>query len=294
MTKTTPAAETTISPDLIRALLQEQMPDVADLPLERVTNGFDNEIHRVGEDLAVRMPRRSAAASLMENEQRWLPELGPMLPIATPVPVVFGRPAMGYPWPWSVVPWFDGVPLAHSPPLDQQTLIDDLTGVLNMLHITADAEAPTNHYRGVPLAERDALTRNYAELADGVDRGAVLELWDELLETPPWGGEPIWVHGDLHPLNLLVRGGRLAAVIDFGDLTSGDPATDLAVAWMLFDDEGRYEFRTACRIDGRGVDIHTWNRARAWALTLSLAMVAHSADDPTLRRLGIATLNQLL
>ena len=294
MARSTPPAEATISSDLIRALLQEQMPELADLPMEFCGASWDSEIHRVGDAHAVRMPRRAQAAQLIENEQRWLAELGPILPLAVPTPLLRGKPAMGYPWPWSVVPWFDGVVLAHSPPLDQDKLIADLSGFLNALHIRADAHAPINDVRGIPLRDRDETTRiNLHECAD-IDHDRIETLWGELAATPAWGGEPIWVHGDLHPLNLIVRGGRLTAVIDFGDITSGDPATDLAVAWMLFDADGRSEFRNACTIDGRTVDIHTWNRARGWALSLTLTLLAHSDDNPTMHRIATATLNQVL
>lgn len=270
------------------------MPELADLPLEHQGAGWDNEIYRLGDHHALRMPRRAKSAPLIENEQRWLTELGPNLPLPVPVPILCGKPAMGYPWPWSVVPWFAGIPLAHSPALDQDRLIADLSGFLNALHVEADPHAPINEHRGGPLADRDQITRNRFEQCDGIDVERVEALWTELLETPTWGASPIWIHGDLHPLNLLVRGGRLAAVIDFGDITSGDPATDLGVAWMLFDEEGREAFRNACTIAGRSVDIHTWNRARAWALSLAIMMLSHSADNPTMHRIGTATLNQVL
>lgn len=294
MPNATPTAETTISTELIRALLQAQMPELADLPLVHQASGWDNEIYRVGDDLALRMPRRTLSGALVANEQRWLPEIGPALPLPVPIPVLAGKPALGYPWPWSVVPWFEGIPLAHSPALDQDRLISDLTGFLNALHVEADPHAPINEHRGIPLADRDELTRDRIAVCDGIDTERVEDLWTELLETPAFGGTPVWLHGDLHPLNMLVRGGRLAAVLDFGDITSGDPATDLAIAWMLFDDEGRYFFRSECKIDGRSVDIHTWKRARGWALSIAIMMLSYSDDNPTLRRIGMATLNQVL
>lgn len=294
MSKPKPSAEVEIGHELLLTMLKEFLPEFAEEQIEYVGAGWDNEIHRVGADHAIRMPRRKAAARLIENEQRWLPELAPILPLPIPAPIFAGHGAFGYPWAWSLVPWFPGVPLAHSPALDQAQLIDDLSNFLNSLHVPAHEDAPSNEFRGVPLAERDkGLRRNLAN-TEGVDSEAVLELWESLVDGPAWGGEPIWLHGDLHPLNLLVRSGRLSAVIDFGDVTSGDPACDIAVAWMLFDDEGRSAFRTALRIDGRSVDIHTWNRARAWALSLAVAYLANSADEPTMSRIGHTTLRQVL
>ncbi len=294
MTNSKPAAEVTISHDLISTMLKEFVPELADEPIVLHETGWDNEIHRIGDHHAIRMPRRKLAAELVENEQRWLPELAPSLPLPIPEPVYSGHGAFGYPWAWSVVPWLEGVPVAHSPALDQDRLIDDLSGFMNALHVPAPDDAPHNPYRGVPLNDRDERLREHVDQVEGIDRNAVLELWDELAATPPWGGEPIWLHGDLHPLNLLVRGGRLSAVIDFGDITAGDPAGDIGIAWMLFDEEGRSAFRAALTIDGRGVDIHTWNRARAWALCFAIAVLANSEDDPTLWRIGRATIGQAL
>jgi aminoglycoside phosphotransferase (APT) family kinase protein len=294
VTNPTPAAETTINTDLVHALLVDQYPELADQPIEFTSSGWDNEIHRIGDHHAIRLPRRTLAAELVEHEQRWLPELAPHLPLPVPTPVHNGHPAIGYPWHWSVVPWLPGVPLAHSPSLDTTTLAIDLARFLNALHRPAPADAPRNPYRGVPLPDRDATVRKNAAEVEGVDAGRALELWAQLVETPPWGEEPLWLHGDLHPLNLLVHGGRLSAVIDWGDITAGDPAADLAVAWMAFDSDDRLRFRDSLELNGHRVGVHTWNRARAWALSLGLAFVAHSSDNPALRRIGATTLDRVL
>lgn len=295
LTANKPNADITISHDLIHALLKEFVPDLADLPLELHGEGWDNEIHRLGDDHAVRLPRREEAAVLVEHEQRWLPELAPNLPLPIPTPTHSGRPAFGFPWAWSIVPWLPGIPLAHAPRPTNDQLLDDLSGFLNALHVPAPDDAPDNPHRGGPLSDRaDLVHARIDAIPDHIDSTGAHQLWDELLDTPTWGGEPIWLHGDLHPLNLLVRGGRLSAVIDFGDVTGGDPATDLSIAWMVFDEPTRSEFRKRLTIDGRSVDIHTWNRARAWALSHATAYLANSADDPTMRRLGTATLNAVI
>ena len=127
-----------------------------------------------------------------------------------------------------------------------------------------------------------------------VDRGAVLGLWERALSTPPWSGPPLWIHGDLHPGNLLVSGGRLSAVIDFGDLAAGDPATDLSVFWMLLPPSARQTFLTSAREEFDPLDDHTLMRARGWALALGLAYLANSRDDEAMSALGRATIDNAL
>ena len=143
----------------------------------------------------------------------------------------------------------------------------------------------------LPLAERDEITRQRVDqLGDLVDRELVLSRWEEVLTVASWSGPPLWLHGDLHPANLVVLDGQLSAVIDFGDLTSGDPATDLAVAWMLFPPELRPVFRSAAG----DIDDDTWARARGWALSLGIAYIAHSADNSILAQLARRTIDAAL
>jgi aminoglycoside phosphotransferase (APT) family kinase protein len=291
---TRPPAEVDVTPELVRALLREQHPDLADLPLHTVTSGWDNVTVRLGDGLAVRVPRRASAAALVVNEQRWLPVLAPLLGVDVPVPVRTGRPADGYPWHWSVVPWLPGRPAVDLPPAARRPLAVPLADVVARLHVPAPADAPVNPVRGVPLRSRDAAVRE--RLASGAvpEPGRVQALWEHALGAPPWAGPPLWMHGDLHPANLLVDDdGGLAAVLDFGDLTAGDPATDLAAAWLTFDADGRRAFRE--RLAGRlGTDPDTWVRARGWALVMATAVLVTSDDDPVFARLAREALAQVL
>ena len=159
------------------------------------------------------------------------------------------------------------------------------------MHQPAPDNAPANPFRGVPLRDRAALVLERIEtLDDMIDAPSTRTYWDDLLATPDWSGPPLWLHGDLHPLNVLVEHGRPSAVIDFGDLTAGDPATDLSVAWMMFTSETRRRFRDAAG----DVDDDTWRRARGWALALALAYLESSADVPLLARVGMRTLEAVL
>ena len=292
----TPAAEIAVDDDLVRALVTAQHPDLAGMSLRLVANGWDNAVFRLGDELAVRLPRRALAAALVDHEQRWLPALAPHLPLPIPAPVRRGAPSPphGYPWAWSIVPWFDGGIALETPPADPLAAAALLGRFVGALHRPAPDDAPRNPYRGIPLADRtarlhDAVTR----LAGVVDGTAIVRCWDDLLATPAWPGPPVWLHGDLHPANVVVRDGRVAAVIDFGDLTAGDPATDLAVAWMLFptDAPARSAFREAA---GVADDADTWRRGRAWALALGLAIWSGSADNPAFTALGRRTVAAVL
>ncbi|MFE5028164.1 aminoglycoside phosphotransferase family protein [Streptomyces sp. NPDC056656] len=266
----------------MRRLLDEQHPDLADLPVEVLANGWDNLVCRLGEEFLVRLPRRALAASLVAHEQRWLPELADRLPLPVPAPVWVGQPTAQYPWSWSVVPFFPGRIAARSELDDPWSAAATLGGFLDALHAPAPSGAPVNPARGIPLAGRAKGVLTGLAHVDLDDRAPALQIWETAAAAPAWDGPPVWLHGDLHPANILVDRGRISAVIDFGDITSGDPATDLSVAWTLFTGQQRAALR---KVYGRA-DEATWERARGWALALSLVFLSHSADNPLMRGIG--------
>jgi aminoglycoside phosphotransferase (APT) family kinase protein len=279
-----PAAELDIDEPLVRSLLAEQHPDLADLPLVELDAGWDNTLWRVGPELLVRLPRRAVAAALTIHEQRWLPTFAASLPLPVPVPIRIGRPSDRYPWAWSVVPWFDGTPGDRVATIASVTVAEQLGGFLRALHRPAPADAPRNPYRGVPLVERrDAFDARLRELADEIDAPSVRTVWERACAAPRWTGEPTWLHGDLHPANLLFVAGTLSAVIDFGDVCAGDPASDLAAAWMLLPADAMPAF---ARSYG-GIDAHLETRARGWTVLLGLMLLAIGLDDrPTYAPIG--------
>lgn len=265
-----PAADIEIDEALVRLLLHEQHPDLADLPLQAIDSGWDNAMFRLGEALVVRLPRRVAVTHLIEREQKWLPQLAPLLPIPVPAPVRVGRPAENYPWPWSVVPWLSGRNADLCEPRADQA--ERLAAFLCALHCPAPANAPVNPYRGVPLQERAeqivvrirSLEQETTLLNDDVVR-----IYQAALEVPI-DVAPTWLHGDLHAGNLLVDDdGAISGVIDWGDLTSGDRATDLATLWMnLNDRKARENAMRACN----GVSEATWLRAKGWAIFFGVTL----------------------
>jgi aminoglycoside phosphotransferase (APT) family kinase protein len=283
----TPPAEVAIDVDLVAALLEIQHPDLAGAEIRPVAAGWDNALFRIGAAFTARLPRRSAAVPLVLKELRWLPVIAAALPLPVPVPLRAGAPGCGYPWPWSIGPWLPGDPADVSPPADLVAAADSLGTFLAALHQPAPPDAPINPFRGVPLPARDHLLESGLERLDaGFDPRRVRARWAAVRDTPPWSRPPVWLHGDVHPLNLLVHRGRLAGVLDFGDLAAGDPASDLAIAWMMFTGASRTRFR-----DAVGADADTWRRALGWALALGVTL---ANGDGRLRAIGIRTIGRAL
>lgn len=291
-----PAAEVDFTPTLVRTLLADQHPDL--LPGREITtfaNGWDNAMFRLGDDLLVRLPRRALAAELVEHEQAWLPRLVDRLPAAVPAPLRIGRPASGYPWSWSVLPWLHGSPLHDVAIGERATTARDLARFLAALHTPAPADVWRSPFRGGSLQDRsDAVVGRVRDHA-GPAAAVLLEAWHAGLALPDAGDARLWVHGDVHPLNLLTAGGRLIAVIDWGDLTAGDPACDLAIAWLGFDAAAADAFRTIYDVEHtHGLDIDVlWSRARAWAVHIATMLLDSSDDHPQLADVGAHGLTRL-
>lgn len=281
-----PKIEIDVDAELAHALLAEQHPDLADLPVHSRVHGWDNITWRLGDDLAMRLPVRELSAHLVAGEHRWLPVVGPRVPVPTPVPVRTGAPSPLYPWLWSVVPWLPGTVVAATPVAERTAWAAGLADALAALHVPAPADAPRNPYRGVPLAERaEVVGERLAATPDLPHRDALLAAWHDGLTAPAWREPAVWVHGDPHPGNLLSDGGHLSAVLDFGDLGHGDPASDLATAWLTFDAAGREAF-VARSVELRGWDDATWRRARAWAAGLVPVFLAHPVEYPLMDAIG--------
>lgn len=279
---------------LVRRLLAAQFPDWAYLPIARVPSaGTDNAIYRLGDDMAVRLPRVESATGQVEREHRWLPRLAPHLPLAIPTPLAMGTPGEGYPWRWSVYRWLEGEN-ATAARLDLGHAATDLAEFIAALQLIDTAGAPragVESSRGVPLAARDAPTRAAIAALHGVlDSDAVTARWEEALRAPVWTGPGVWLHGDLNEGNLLALHGRLSAVIDFGVMGVGDPACDLMVAWTLLTPTARAVFRAALPFDDAA-----WTRGRGWALSWALIVLPYyQHTNRELCRIAEYTLREVL
>jgi aminoglycoside phosphotransferase (APT) family kinase protein len=283
-----PAAEIEVDSELVRTLLREQHPDLADLAIRPLDAGWDNAMFRLGGDLLVRLPRRSVAATLLEHEQRWLPQIAPRLPVPVPAPLRTGRPNAHFPWPWSVLPWFEAESADLAPLASGQA--SSFAAFLKALHVPAPSDAPPNPVRGVPLSARvEAVAERMARLKRSTDAitPAIAQAWEAALAAPV-AFEPTWLHGDLHARNVLTSDGRLAAVIDWGDMTSGDVATDLAAIWMLLPDLASR--RAAMQAYG-GQPADVWARARGWAVLFGVVLLDSGlVDHPRHAAMGALTL----
>jgi len=265
-----PPGEVQVDVELVEVLLAQQHPNLATLPVRAVESGFDNFMFRLGESFAVRLPRSAAAARLLANEQRWLITLSDRLPLQIPVPIRVGQPAFGFPWRWSVVPWLVGATAEFSPVAASEA--PRLAAFLRALHVAAPADAPRNFERAATLASRAAAVgeriRHLERTTDAVD-DRIRRAWHESLEAAN-ETSPTWIHGDLHARNVLTLDGTITGVIDWGDMTSGDPAIDLACLWMLLPNEAaRARARRAYDV----ADDALWARARGWAVLFGVTLL---------------------
>lgn len=276
--------------------MREQFPQWAELAVAEVpSSGTDNATFRLGQDLVARLPRGPASVPALAKEQEWLPRLEGALPTLVPQLAACGKPSPDYPAPWSINRWIDGEPYREEAVTDWGAFVRALAGFVKSLQgidtLDGPAPGPHNFGRGAPLAHRDERVRGaLAATADWVDAKAAGMAWEEDSLAPAWAGPPSWMHSDIHAQNILMSGGRLHAVLDFGCLGVGDPACELALAWRLLPAHSRSQFRALLAPDDA-----TWRRARAWALSISLMEVQHYRTGNTaLNAIAMRTIGEVL
>jgi aminoglycoside phosphotransferase (APT) family kinase protein len=259
-----------ITAQLVSTLIEQQFSQWARLRIVPVEpGGWDNRTFRLGDEMIVRLPSAECYAEQIEKEQRWLPWLAPQLPLAVPVPLALGQPGAGYPWRWSIHRWIEGETVSSASNVDLESLARELARFLTKLQsldaTNGPVPGPHNFHRGGRLSVYDEQTRRAKGLlANAIDATRAEEIWDAALAAP-WDRTPAWIHGDVAAGNLLLKDGRLHAVIDFGCCAVGDPACDLVAGWTIFDAGSLRIFR-----EGLQLDAATWQRARGWALWKAL------------------------
>lgn len=254
--------EVDIDTKLVETMVAAQFPELAKLPVRAVqSNGTVNAIFRIGDHLCARLPRRSEWVTDLRREWKWLPMIARRVQLRIPEPVGMGVPSTAYPLPWAVYRWIEGQAYADRY-VDDETMAaaDIATFVRELRRVEPAADAPPGGRQ--PLTELDRVTRKAIVAGrDVIDGDAAMRAWDQAIASPVWDGAPVWIHADLLRPNILVRAGRVVAVIDFGGAGVGDPATDVIPAWSVFGPTGRQVFRDALHVDDG-----TWERARGIAL----------------------------
>jgi aminoglycoside phosphotransferase (APT) family kinase protein len=282
--------EVATDPALVGRLLAAQFPELAGRPIRAVrSTGTVNAIYRIGDDLCARLPRVAAGAGDLDREWQWLPRLAPALTLPIPEPVALGTATVEYSYAWAVYRWLAGEPYTDERIDDETAAAIELARFVSGLRgLAVPTEAPRGGRR--PLPELDEVTRAALAASDVDDVPAAQDAWRRALEAPAWSGERVWLHGDLLRPNLLVAGGRLHAVIDFGGVGAGDPAADVVAAWAVFGPRGRAAYREAL-----GVDDGTWERARGYALHQAALIVPYYREtNPAFAALGERTIAQVL
>lgn len=281
--------EVVVSLDQAARLVAGQFPEWAGQQVQPLAaTGSDNVMIRLGADLLLRFPRVASSVETLEVEARWLDWVADVSPLTVPEFLAQGKPGMGYPWPWGVLRWIPGRD-AFADPVEDLAAAEALAGfVLALRGVVAPPGLPV---RRNGLTARDGFLRQMVgRLTDEADPGEVTQAWSAALALPPWDGRPVAVHADLHPLNLLVRDGALAAVIDWGGVAAGDPALDLICGWTVLGPEGRAVFRHRLAMDDA-----TW--ARGWAYAFSKAVMAapyYRDTNPALHEVMLRTMHRCL
>lgn len=286
-----PQAEISIDKDLVKKLIRDQFPNLSNLKLSFVDEGWDNVNYKLGSEYLVRLPRRKIGAELIKNEISYLKDLAPKLSIPIPAPIFVGQPGDYYKWNWTILPWFAGQSADLNQPKSNQA--NELVGFLKTLHSQKIDNPPSNVNRGVPLIEKEkALTPRISRLKAKTDciNFQIDKLWNEAINAD-LNKEKKLLHGDLHARNIVVDKGVIKAIIDWGDICSGDPATDLASLWMLFNDKAVRD--EALRI--YGVDEALKKRSVGWAVYFATVLL-DTGMESNLRHaeMGRTTFNNLM
>lgn len=267
--------EITASLPVVQQLIDNQFPDWRHLPIRKITsNGTDNTLLRLEGNLCIRLPRRPEAVEKIAKEYTWLPKF-PSLPFAIPRPVALGKPDDAFPYNWAVFEWIEG----KNPDLQMLRYPDQfacqLGAFLREFQKTDITGGPVagahNNFRGAPLDQRDAGTRQAVSNLSAVYNPKILtQFWNRVLETPAYSGPGVWLHGDIHSGIMLTKGKQVTALIDFGLMGVGDPACDLMIGWTELDGTARAALREATVVDAE-----TWARARGWAFSFAVIALAY-------------------
>lgn len=283
-----------IDANLVKTLIKEQYPNFSDLKIVEVENsGNDNRTFHLGDSMLVRLPSGKEYASQIEKEMYWLPKLSPYISLDIPLPLFKGNPTKEYPFNWGIYKWIEGETLTYKNTLNLDLLAIDLAKFLKELQSIDATLGPKagkhNFYRGGSLNIYDNETRiALKNLKNIFDTNSLENIWKKCLKSK-YTNKPVWIHGDIAVGNLLIKDGRLSAVIDFGILGTGDPACDYVMAWTFFSNKSREIFKSHLNCDEE-----TFERAKGWALWK--ALISYDIENPNsvISKWAANCINQIL
>lgn len=286
-----------VSAETVARLVADQFPGWSGLPVLPIASGGTvNGLFRVGEEVVLRLPLRPGADETMREslrrEQDNARRLAHAVRVEVPRPLGLGRPGDGYDGWWAAYGWIPGRTAEPHRIGDPVRFAHDLAGFVSEVRsVDTEGRRWDGYSRGGPLARLDdQVRRALADSADLLDVGPIGRAWDRCLAAAPHAGDDVWIHADLMPGNLLVRDGRLAAVIDLGALCVGDPAVDLMPAWNLLDAGPRAAFRAALAVDD-----DAWERGRGWAIAQAIVALPYYVDtNPHMTAVARTTLTAVL
>lgn len=283
------------SEDVVAELVARQFPQWADLPVRKVTShGTVNALFRLGDEFVLRFPLCPGPTVRAElaAEQDHLRRIGTHVAVEVPTPVAIGEPGVGYPGPWSVYRWIDGVTADVHDVADNERFTADLASFVLAVHqIDTEGGRWDGMGRGGPLAAAEADVHSALEASRSlVDVDAIERIWTICRNVPRGSAPDVWMHADLMPGNLIVRDDQLAAVIDFGAVGIGDPAVDLLPAWTVLNARTRGRFRAALVADDE-----QWARGKGWAILQSIVALPYYVDaNPMMAAIARRTLNEIV
>lgn len=259
-----------ITSSLVRSLVSEQFPQWSNLPIRPVEiQGWDNRTFRLGDRMTVRLPSADGYVAGLIREEQTLAILGSSLRVAIPGVVATGAASAAFSRPWSVREWIEGHTLAAVETRDRESAISSVGDALRELQAYNTAGGPwagsASAYRGCHVSAVGEDVQGQLPFLAGRQAEGCRALWDAAVATV-WTDPPVWVHGDVAPGNMLFESsGRLAALIDFGQACVGDPACDLAFAWLSCSSRERDLLH-----DRLELPEDAWLRGAAWALWKTL------------------------
>lgn len=283
--------EIAVDATLVKELLITQFPQFKDMSIVPIKSiGTDNAIFKIGNNLCVRLPRKKDMFLTINGYIQWVNPIVQQLPLKISTLMLPGKPQGKYPYNWGIYTWLDGENIYDKPLTDYNRAAIDLASFIKALHSIDTIGAPRS-WRGESLINRDPEVRKAIHaLKDEINVQAITNLWNTCISVSEWDKDPVWIHADLLPTNILGQNDKLSGIIDFDGFGVGDPAVDLLPAWCIFTAESRAIFRKQLCVDDA-----TWMRGCGWALSIAIIIIPYyKHTNPILVAIAHKIIQELL